>query len=332
MGDVAKAQAKEGELFWRRGNPDPEKHRQNRRPYKHKIRNRVNQKIHKSVLAKEIIELLDPQDGDIVVDGTYGFGGHSFLILEKIGPKGRLIAFEKDKEILDQNSNNDKRITFINDDFRNIQSCLNEIGVNKIDKALFDLGLSSYHFDSSQRGFSFSRDESLDMRLSDVSGVMAKDLVNGLSQNELADMIYQLSDEPKSRQIAKEIVDSRRKAKIETTGDLLDIISRVKGSQKSKINPATKTFQALRIAVNDEIGAIEDVVPQVIGLLKKNGRVAFISFHSGEDRAVKNGFKKFIELEEIKSLSKKPIVPQDDELRENPRSRSAKLRVVERIK
>lgn len=290
---------------------------------------------HISVLSKEVIEGLTPKHGDTFVDGTFGFGGHSRLIGEHIGETGRIIGIDKDSEILDLNSQDPflgrKNVAIIRDDFRNLDKIIEKLGIKKIDKILLDLGVSSYHFDKTNRGFTFSGSQTLDMRLDQREQVKARDLVNGLSEKELADMFYKLADETRSRQIAKAIVEARRKQKIETTDQLSEVISAAIRSNSRKINPATKVFQALRIAVNDELSAIEEVLPKAIDCLNKGGRIAVISFHSGEDRIVKNIFKKYSGESIISLVNKKPITASAEEIRENPRSRSAKLRIAEKI-
>ncbi len=290
----------------------------------------MEKEIHKPVLLEEVIDNLDIQPSDIVVDATFGFGGHSREMLKHL-TSGKIIGIEKDVEVLDQSKGdfNDERIILVNDDFGNINEILGELKIKKVDKTLFDLGISSYHFDSSGRGFTFKKDEPLDMRLDKNLSVTAADLVNGMSRDELADLFYTLADEGYSRQIAKEIVETRHKKKFETTFELAQTVARVK-RQTGKIHPATKVFQALRIAVNNELEILKKTLPKAIDLLNKNGRIAVISFHSGEDRIVKNIFKTLAKEKKIDILTKKPIVAQEIEIKENPRSRSAKFRVVKR--
>jgi len=290
----------------------------------------MGNEIHKPVLLEEVIENLDIQPSDIVVDATFGFGGHSREILKKL-TTGKIIGIEKDDEVLNQSRGDfdDERVILVRDDFGNIDQIINRQKIKKVDKILFDLGISSFHFDSSGRGFTFKKDEPLDMRLDKNYSVTAADLVNGLSRDELADLIYSLGDEGYSRQIAKEIVETRRKKKFETTLELAEAVLRVK-RQTGKIHPATRVFQALRIGVNDELVTLEKTLPKAVGLLNKNGRIAVISFHSGEDRIVKNIFKTLRSDGKIEIINKKPIMAQINETRENPRSRSAKLRVVKR--
>lgn len=286
--------------------------------------------IHKPVLLEEVIENLDIQPSDIVVDATFGFGGHSKEILKRL-KSGKIIGIEKDDEILSQSRKDfgDERVILVCGDFGDIEQIVHELKIKKVDKILFDLGISSFHFDLSGRGFTFKKDEPLDMRLDKNYSVTAADLINGLSRDELANLIYSLGDEGYSRQIAKEIVETRHKKKFETTFELAQAVSRVK-RLTGKINPATKTFQALRIAVNDELTTLEKTLPMAVDLLAKNGRIAVISFHSGEDRIVKNIFKTLHRENKIEIINKKPITAQINEVQENPRSRSAKLRVVKR--
>ena len=286
---------------------------------------------HKPVLLKEVIELLDPQNDETIVDATFGFGGHSKALLERIGPKGRLIAIEQDKEILELSRKefDDSRITFVNDNFSNLASILRKAKVSKIDKILFDLGISSYHFDELDRGFSF-KDEQLDMRLNREGGETAADLVNTLPEEDLANMLFQNAGEFLSRRIARIIVEARRLKKIESAQQLNEIIGK-QVRKRGKINPATKTFQALRIAVNKELEVIISTLPTAINLLNEGGRVGVISFHSGEDKIVKETFKKYKAENTIEILTKKPLVAEYEEIKLNPRARSAKLRVAKKI-
>ena len=289
-------------------------------------------KEHIPVLLQEVTRYLDPKPSDVVVDATFGFGGHSKEILNKIGKRGRLIAFEKDPEVLRLGRkyfSKSANLELVNDDFENIVLIIENLKIKSVDKILFDLGVSSYHFERSARGFSFLKDEPLDMRLSPNTLETAADLINETSERELADLFYSLSDEKRSRRIARAIVLERRKKRFRTTAQLRDLLERII-PRSSKIHPATKVFQALRIAVNDELDKISRVLPQAVGVLKRRGRIAVISFHSGEDRIVKNIFKQLKEEGKIEILTKKPIVPERQEIIANPRSRSAKLRVARR--
>jgi len=287
--------------------------------------------MHKPVLLKEVLEYLNPQEGDVVVDATFGFGGHAKEILKIISSKGKLIGIDQDNQVLEisKSNFNQKNVKLICGNFRQIKKLLEKIGITSVDKILFDLGVSSFHFDKSGRGFSFQNDEPLDMRLSQTNATRAADLVNQLHDRELADLLYHLGDERNSRRIAKAIAEARKTKKIETTGQLVEIINKVQ-KYHDKIHPATRTFQALRIAVNDELNSLSEALPQAINLLKPSGRIVVISFHSGEDRLVKNIFKEFAKNKIIEILTKKPIRPSEAEVIANPRSRSAKLRAAKK--
>lgn len=292
----------------------------------------MNNEIHIPVLLNEVLEYLALSPGDTVVDATLGFGGHSREILKRIGPKGKLVGIEQDQTVIEMAAQkiNGDNVILVNENFEKLDQILGDLKIKKVDKILFDLGVSSFHFDSSGRGFSFQKNEPLDMRLSKQTSIRASDLVGGLSAKELADLIYTLGDESMSRQIANAIVEARRKKRIETTGELTAIIESVV-PKRAKINPSTKTFQALRIAVNNELDILQKTLPIAVDHLNKNGRIAVISFHSGEDRIVKNIFKHLKQDQKIEILTKKPLVATEDEIKENPRSRSAKLRVAQAI-
>lgn len=276
---------------------------------------------------KEVLEILDLREGDFVVDGTYGFGGHSSEILKKIGVKGRLIAIEKDPEVFQKNLEklDDKRVIKFNDDFANIHEIVKESKLSKVDKILLDLGVSSYHFDSGARGFSFDSAERIDMRLDNSKGISAYEVVNNLTQNEIADIIYQYGGERYSRRIASNIVQKRKINKIKTASELAKIVEQAV-PYKGKIHPATKTFQAIRIFVNDELNTIKKFLKNAENVLNEGAIIAVISFHSGEDKIVKNYFRDNKDKFEI--LTKKPIVATEQELNFNPRARSAKLRAA----
>jgi len=286
--------------------------------------------VHVPVLLQEVLEYLDPKPGDIVVDATFGFGGHAREILKKIGSSGKLVGIETDREVIAKVKADFPSLQIIHGNFRDLKTLLEKNGVGKVDGILFDLGVSSYHFDASGRGFSFAKDEPLDMRLDEGLPRTAADLVNSMHEKELADLFYHLADEYASRRIATAIVSAREKEKITRTLQLAEIVRRAKLRRFSKIHPATKVFQALRIAVNDELGALMSALPQAIELLKKDGRAVVISFHSGEDRLVKNIFKSAAQSGEIDILTKKPSVAEPLERCENPRARSAKLRAAKR--
>lgn len=295
--------------------------------------------MHIPVLLKEVVDLLNLQEGDTVVDGTINRGGHSKEICELIGESGTLVGIDLDQVALDdvkENLKNAKcKIILEKDNFRNLDKVLEKAGIEKVDKILLDLGFSSNQMDSSARGFSFQKDEPLLMTLKkdlSESDLTAKEIVNEWDEENIADIIYGYGEETFSRQIAQKIVEERKDKSIETTQDLVAVIEKAVPSwyTHKKTHFATKTFQALRITVNDEIGALKEVLPKAIEVLSDNGRIAVISFHSIEDRAVKTFFKeqKGAGIGEI--ITKKPVVPNRDEVKENPRSRSAKLRIFEK--
>ncbi len=294
---------------------------------------------HVSVLLNESIDGLQISEGDVIVDATLGAGGHSREIAKRFGGRVSIIGFDLDTHALsiaeDAVKNAGGMLTSIHDTFAELENACTASGINKIDKALFDLGVSSMELGASGRGFSFMHDEPLLMTLRNPitsDTLTAEQVVNGTNEQELADIIYSLGEERFSRQIAKAIVTARRKKRIETTFELSDIIKNAvpRGYRNGKINPSTKTFQAIRMFVNDELGAIEKGIKGAWNLLNTNGRIAVISFHSLEDRVVKNLFKELSKTNG-KLITKKPIVPSRDEVIRNRRSRSAKLRIIEKI-
>ncbi|MEI8130022.1 MAG: 16S rRNA (cytosine(1402)-N(4))-methyltransferase RsmH [bacterium] len=293
---------------------------------------------HVPVLLHESIDGLRLSDGAVVVDGTLGAGGHASEIARRFGTAVTIVGFDLDAEALELAGASVKKsggtLVPIHANFRTIVNACEQHGFTEIDGALFDLGISSMEIGESGRGFSFKYDEPLLMTLANPitdETLTAAEVVNGMRENELADMIYKYGEERFSRQIAKAIVLARRKAKIDSSLQLAEIIAEsVPASYRNgRINPATKTFQALRIYVNDELGAAEEGIRGAWQLLKKGGRIAVITFHSLEDRLVKNLFK---ELKEDggQIITKKPLIPTRKEIEENKRSRSAKLRIIEK--
>ncbi len=296
--------------------------------------------IHKTVLLQETIDglNLNTKTG-VVVDGTFGGGGHSALVCKNF-PKIKVLALDQDNGAWGKAVNKFQGlncdISFVNSNFRNIDKALKEAGLEAIDGLILDLGLSSDQLDNSGRGFSFMKDETLHMTMKENPGeedVTAYDVVNTWSEENLANIIYGYGGEHFSRRIAKGIVDARHQKKLETTFDLVKVIeASVPGKYKNgRINCATKTFQAIRIAVNDELGALEEVLNKGFELLNSKGRISVISFHSLEDRIVKRFFKNKVDEGKAILINKKPIVPSAGEVKTNPRSRSAKLRVIEKI-
>lgn len=295
--------------------------------------------VHKSVLLKEVIEGLNLTDDSIVIDGTFGGGGHTKEILTRY-PKVKVIAIDRDLGAWDRALTNlaglETRISFHNLNFKDLNMAVEKEGIEKVDAILLDLGLSSDQLDTSKRGFSFLRDEDLLMTMKESPNeddVTAKEIVNTWSEESIADIIYGYGEETFARVIARNIVLARKEKEINTTFDLVKIIeSSVNRSYRNKkTHCATKTFQALRIATNDELQSIEQALEKSLKVLKKGGRLAVISFHSLEDRIVKNFYKERLQNKEVILINKKPIVPGEEELKENKRSRSAKLRILEKI-
>ncbi|MFA5773332.1 MAG: 16S rRNA (cytosine(1402)-N(4))-methyltransferase RsmH [Candidatus Paceibacterota bacterium] len=295
---------------------------------------------HISVLLGESIDGLQIKSGDTIVDGTLGGGGHTLEIIKRFGKNVKIICFDLDKDaisrskkIIDETYSN---VTFETTGFQNIDKVLDDLKIPKVDRILLDLGLSSFQLEEGDRGFSFSKNESLLMTMKrDPSGddLTAYEIVNTWSEETLADIIYGFGEEKFSRKIAKGIVEARMEKKIKTTFDLNEIIEKaVSRFYKGKrINPSTKTFQALRIATNSELSNLEQVIQKGFSRLSVGGRMAIISFHSLEDRIVK---KAFIDLKQkglANVITKKPIIPSLNEVKSNPRSRSAKLRLIEKI-
>lgn len=286
-------------------------------------------KYHNSVLLNEVVQYLEPKSADVVLDATFGFGGHSLAISEKTKGKARIIGFEKDPRVFNMVAGQlPPNITLINDDFINYKKYLEKKKIGAVDKVIMDLGISSWHFDQSGLGFSFQGDEALDMRLNPDSSFSAKDILNSYSEADLADVFYYLADEYQAKRIAKAIVKARKLKKITRTSELVKIIESSKGERFGKIHPATKVFQALRIEVNKELSSLNFFLEHIIDDLNIGGRLAVISFHSKEDRIVKTIFKKYQKIGAARVLTKKPIVPGERELAINPRARSAKMRII----
>ncbi len=299
---------------------------------------------HEPVLCDELLSLVAPKAGEVVVDATIGHGGHARLFAEAIGPTGHIIGLDVDpvnlaraKDRLDQvgTAGSGPRIDLIRANFAELEAVLDALGVGQADVVLADLGVSTDQLLSGETGLSFSQDGPLDMRLDDRIPRSAADLVNALSETDLADLIYQHAQERFSRRIAKRICQVRRDGRIKTTSELARIVCSALGtsesSHRSRIHPATRTFLALRIAVNAELENLRKLLASAAARLAIGGRVAVISFHSGEDRIVKQDFLDRRGKGVYDIQTKKPIHASSEESARNPRSRSAKLRVAVRI-
>ena len=280
---------------------------------------------HIPVLAAEVIHGLDLAPGKIIIDGTLGLGGHAALMLDQLGPSGQLIGIDRDARNLELAktalAKYGDRVRYVHSSF----SAMDTLGV-QADGILLDLGFSSVHVDAPERGFSFQNDGPLDMRYDTEGELTAEAIVNGWSKDELAELLRRLGEESQARRIANAIFDARRAKRITTTLQLADIVSAVV-PRRGKTHPATKTFQALRLAVNDELGEVQKGLEAAVATLKPGGILAVITFHSLEDRLVKHWLKNSTEFE---PMTKKPIVPGRPEILSNPRSRSAKLRLARR--
>jgi 16S rRNA (cytosine1402-N4)-methyltransferase len=285
-------------------------------------------RAHVSVLFQEVIEYLAPHDGGHYIDATVGAGGHAAGILEASAPTGRLLGLDADPAALSLAATNlaafGDRATLIHSNFERLREVAAAKGFLPADGIVLDLGLSSMQLADAARGFSFQSDGALDMRFNPEEPTTAADLVNELDEKELADLIFEHGEEHASRRIARALVNARP---INTAAQLAQVIERAIG-RRGKLHPATRTFQALRIQVNREIEVLQNVLPQIVETLAPRGRVAIISFHSVEDRIVKNFFRG---SEDLIVLTKHPVRPAHDEIVLNPRSRSAKLRVAEKI-
>lgn len=285
--------------------------------------------VHRSVLLAEVVAALDPRPGSIIVDGTVGAGGHARALAEKVGPNGRVIGLDRDPEMLAlaETATTGLPVTLVHSSYSSLDRVLDDLEIEAVDGIVLDLGLSSDQLAWSHRGFSFSQDGELDMRFDPRTKESAADMINNYSAEELADIFYQLGEERHSRRVARRIVEARRVEPITTSARLADLVRKSIPGKWGAIDPATRVFQALRIAVNGELDHLDLALANLSMWLKPGGRAAIISFHSLEDRRVKHAFR---DDPEMAVLTKKPITATAEELISNPRARSAKMRVAER--
>lgn len=302
--------------------------------------NETEQTYHVPVLLQESIRGLNLRDGGIYVDVTFGGGGHSREILHRMGEKSRLFSFDQDEDA-ERNIMNDRRFTFVRSNFRYLHNFLRYYGVEEVDGILADLGVSSHHFDDSERGFSFRFDGKLDMRMNRRAGMTAADVVNTYEEERLADIFYLYGELKNSRKLANVLVKARTRKPFDTIGDFLEVVKPLYGREREKKELA-KVFQALRIEVNEEMQALKEMLYAATEALKPGGRLVVITYHSLEDRMVKNlmrtgniegkanqDFYGNVQTP-FRLINNKVIVPTDEEIQRNPRSRSAKLRIAEK--
>lgn len=306
---------------------------------------------HVSVLLNECIEGLNIKENGIYVDGTLGGAGHSSEIVKRL-KTGRLIGIDQDTDAINAATKRlepyKDRVTLVHDNFSNVKAVFAQLGIEKADGFLLDIGVSSHQLDEAERGFSYMQDAPLDMRMNSESDFSAYNVVNEYSEDELNNVIFKYGEERWAKRIAQFIVEARKQKPIETTFELVDIIKKAvpKGARKDGPHPAKRTFQAIRIEVNGELEILEKTIDDMTELLNPEGRLCIITFHSLEDRIVKNAFRKQEnpctcppefpvcvcgKKPLAKVITRKPILPSEDELEENHRSRSAKLRILERI-
>ena len=310
---------------------------------------------HTTVLLRETVDGLAIKPNGIYVDCTLGGAGHSEYLLSQLNADGHLYAFDQDQKAINNAKVRldeyveKKQVTFVKANFRELKTELNFLGVTKVDGILYDLGVSSPQLDEAERGFSYHQDAPLDMRMDQDAPLSAYQVVNDYSYHELVKIFFRYGEEKFSKQIARLIERKRAEKPIETTGELVDVIKEAipAPARRKGGHPAKRVFQAIRIAVNDELGAIESSLEQAIDILDLEGRVSVITFHSLEDRIVKTMFKEFSTPKDmppglpmvpeefqpiLKLVNRKPIIPSDEELQENNRARSAKLRIAEKVK
>ena len=296
-------------------------------------------KFHIPAMLDEVIDHLNLKPGMTIVDATMGTAGHSLAIAERIKPSGRLIGIDRDKESLDICRERLKAYgnacSFVHANFADLDSVLGNLGISKIDGIVFDLGISSFQLSNAQRGFSFQNEGPLDMRLDRDSYISAYDLVNNLNEEEISGLLWAFGEERWHNRIAHLLVQERERHPISTTEQLANIVERsIPYRYRHKyyrIHPATRTFQAVRIAVNRELEILEGAVSKAINFLNKGGRICVISFHSLEDRQIKHSFRKAAAEGLVEIITNKPLTPKEGETQANPSARSSKLRVAERI-
>lgn len=297
----------------------------------------VRENFHQPVMIKEVVRLLCTKENGIFLDCTLGLGGHAEAILEASSPDGVLIGIDVDEDALEIAKRNlarfKERFKGVYGNFKNADKIIKELNVNSVDGILLDLGLSSLQIEKQERGFSFMRDGPLDMRMDKSNSITAEEIVNNYRIDELQRIIHEYGEERYAKRIAKKIGEIRGKKRIRTTSELVNIINSVvpAGRGKRRIHPATRTFQALRIAVNHELENLKQFFSIALNILKKGGRLVVISFHSLEDRLVKLTFRKWEEEKSFKILTRKVVTPSEEEISSNPRAGSAKLRAGERI-
>lgn len=297
----------------------------------------MEQKFHTPVMLKEVLDYLNLSPGKIIVDATIGTGGHSKDIIERILPGGRLVGIDRDQESLavasERLRNFSQSCELVYGNFMDIDTILKNLNIKKIDGILFDLGVSSYQLEDPSRGFSFQYDGPLDMRLDRSSFISAYDLINNLNEEEISTLLWTFGQERWHNRIAHFLVQEREKLSITTTRQLTNIVVKAMPHKYRHFrrHPATRTFQAVRIAVNRELETIETAINNSIEVLDKLARICVISFHSLEDRIVKFTFRREASLGKIRIITPKPLVPTETERKENPSSRSSKLRVAEKL-
>lgn len=304
------------------------------------IVNPAVERLHAPVLLREVLDLLRPRLGGKYLDCTVGVGGHAEAILERSGPEGILCGIDRDAEAValarEHLGRFGGRVRLVHGDFRDISQIVTEQGWGPFDGVLFDLGISSHQLSDPERGFSFLHDGPLDMRMDRSSvGKTAAELVAKLSESELSSILWKYGEERWARRIAKAIVKAREKEPVVSTRQLRELVEKSipRSAWPRKIHPATRTFQALRIATNDELTGLGLAIEEAVGFLKTGGRIVVISFHSLEDRIVKETFRRLHRAEQpsLRLLTRKPLVPSEEERECNPRCRSAKLRAAERL-
>jgi len=290
--------------------------------------------MHVPVLKKEVIGYLDPKPNENFIDCTIGQAGHSLAILEKTAPNGKVLGIDLSQESLERiNGEYKDRLILVCDNFSNLKNIVERLNFGPVSGILFDLGMSSWHLEESGKGFSFLRKEFLDMRYNPENPQTAEKIINYWSKNDIEKILTEYGEERFAERIADEIIKTRKARPIKTTFELAEIIKKVVPGwyRRQKIHFATRTFQALRIAVNDELNSLREVLPRTIDILKPGGRLIIISFHSLEDRIAKSFLKENFKKGHLKILTKKPVRPEREEVNFNPRSRSARLRVAIKI-